>query len=402
MITYPELMTAEQDAVGTGKDYRVAIATSIHQDFDVRVWKYARSVAKLGHTVTLICPWSVPDGEVRDGVTLLTFAPAKRRLERFKSPFRVFRRLIRILPELDIIQFHDLELVPWMTVLALFKNVIYDVEENYPEEIRAKLYIWKPLRPILAFIVRWGQLACATVIRNTVLVAKSQESDLFGPRLRKAYVMNYASVELMHEAADDYSTRAPAVILTGSQYVDNGSLLYLEIASLVHAQRPDVLFYGVDRFYGSSGFRPEVLRRVAELGLGNVYRMLPCVNAHEIMFYLNKATIAVACELRVPRRIRAVPVKLFEYMAAGLPIVASDLPYATEAVGGNRAGLLAKPEEPATFARAILQLLEDRDLAARLGENGKRAFLEHYCWESQEELIRNYYRSVMNRFVASS
>jgi glycosyltransferase involved in cell wall biosynthesis len=304
------------------------------------------------------------------------------------------------LSELDIIQFHDLELLPWMTVISLFKNVIYDVEENYPEEMLNKTYIWKPLRKILSFVVRWGQLACATIIRNVVLNAKTQEADLFGHRLRKAIIMNYASHELSQKANYDYLSRPAAVILTGSQYVDNGSLLYLEIASLVHEQRPEVVFYGVDRFFGTLEFRSQVLKQVKDQGLEGVYHLLPNVMAHDLMSYLNLATIAVAVDLRVPRRIRAVPVKLFEYMAAGLPIVASDLPSQTEVVGGNNAGLLAKPEVPETFVRAILQLLDDRELAARLGENGRNAFLKHYCWESQQELIGNYYRSIINPTLA--
>jgi glycosyltransferase involved in cell wall biosynthesis len=93
---------------------------------------------------------------------------------------------------------------------------------------------------------------------------------------------------------------------------------------------------------------------------------------------------------------RAIPTKLFEFMAAGLPIVASDLPYQTEVVGGNNAGLLAKPEEPETFVRAILTLLDNRELAKELGENGRKAFQEKYTWESQEEALGDYYRSIMN------
>ncbi|MGO9316341.1 MAG: glycosyltransferase [Terracidiphilus sp.] len=383
-----------------GEQYKVAIITSIHPDFDVRVWKYAKTLVKMGHSVTLICPWAVPDGEVQEGVRLITFTRAKRRLHRYKLPFRIFRRLTPLLRDLDIIQFHNLDLLPWMAVISLFKNVIYDVEENYPEEMLNKPYIWKPLRRILAFVVRWGQLACATIIRNVVLNAKTQEDDLFGRRLRKEIVMNYASLELSDKANHDYFSRPAAVILTGSQYVDNGSLLYLEIASLVHEKRPDVIFYGVDRFFGTMEFRPQVLKQVKDRGLEGVYHLLPHVMAHELMSYLNKATIAVAVDLRVPRRIRAVPVKVFEYMAAGLPIVASDLPSQIEVVGGNNAGLLAKPEEPETFVRAILQLLDDRELAARLGENGRNAFLKYYCWESQQELIANYYRSIMNPSLA--
>jgi glycosyltransferase involved in cell wall biosynthesis len=62
----------------------------------------------------------------------------------------------------------------------------------------------------------------------------------------------------------------------------------------------------------------------------------------------------------------------------------------------KHAQLLAKPEEPETFVFAILTLLDNRELAKRLGENGRKAFLEKCTWESREEALGEYYRSIMN------
>jgi glycosyltransferase involved in cell wall biosynthesis len=374
---------------------RIAVVTSLHPDFDSRVWKHAKLQAKAGNSVALICPWAVPDGEVREGVKFLPFSPALTHLGRFRTPFRVYRRLIPLLPGLDIIHFHDLDLLPWMTILSLFKNVVYDVHENYPNEMMLKSWVPSAFRRPLAFGVRWGQLACAQIIRNVVLVAKSQELDLFGFRLRKTYVMNYASIEMLDKVARDYSTRPPSVIFTGTQHENNGSLLYIEIASLVHERRNDVIFYAFDRFFGNTGFRRRLLEEIRNRDLDGVYRLLPNVAPHDLIHSLNNAVIAVIPNLRVAQQIHAVPTKMFEYMAAGLPIVASDLPYQGGVIGGNNVGLLARPEEPETFARAILQLLDDRELAAKLGENGRNAFQTRYSWESQEAVLSEYYRSIM-------
>ena len=115
------------------------------------------------------------------------------------------------------------------------------------------------------------------------------------------------------------------------------------------------------------------------------------------MTYLNRATIGLSADLRVTRRIKAVPTKLFEYMAAGLPIVASDLPAQIDLVMGNNAGILARPEEPETFVQAILQLIDNRELASKLGSNGQRAFARLYSWEAQIQTLEAYYRSIMTR-----
>jgi len=86
-------------------------------------------------------------------------------------------------------------------------------------------------------------------------------------------------------------------------------------------------------------------------------------------------------------------------MAAGIPIVASDLPAQIDLITGNDAGILARPEDPETFVQAILQLIGDRELALKLGGNGQRAFVKCYSWEAQTQVLEAYYRSIMTRSV---
>lgn len=377
------------------RSLRVAIVTSIHPDFDSRLWKHAKSIKRLGHTVVMVCPWRVPDGEIRDGVLFRTFPPVLSRSQRWKSPFRIAKRLLPTLSDVDIVHFHDIDILPWMAVLSLFKNVVYDVHENYPAEMLSREWVPRVLRRLLAFTVRWGQLLCANIIKNVVLVAESQEADLFGARLNKIYIMNYASMELMTKASPDYSSRPAAVIFIGSQTINNGSLLYLEIAKSMHAQRRGVICYASDRFSQNLPFRQKILDQVKAYGLEDVYRLLPNVLSHELMSVLNQATVAISPNLRVKQQIDGVHTKIFEYLAAGLPVVASDLPHQIEVLQGSDAGLLAQPEDPESFVRAILRLLDDKELAMRVGQNGQRAFLDRYSWESQDSLIETYYQSIM-------
>jgi len=376
--------------------YRIVIVTSLHPDFDSRIWKYAKLLASAGHSISLICPWDVENG-IRDGVRFVPFKRARSRMGRFLTPYRLLRVLFPLLSKIDLVHFHDLDILPFMTILSLFKKVVYDIHENYPDEIAAKTWLPSPVRAPLAWLVKYGQLACAQQVRNLVLVSKFQERDVYGGRLRITYIKNYASRELIDEVKGDYDSRSPAVILTGSQYLDNGSLLYLEIASRVLRTNKNVIFYAADRFGSDRHFRQEILDEVRLRGLQESYVLLPNIAPHRLMTYLNRATIGVSADLRVTRRIKAVPTKLFEYMAAGLPIVASDLPAQIDLVMGNNAGILARPEEPETFVQAILQLIDNRELASKLGSNGQRAFARLYSWEAQIQTLEAYYRSIMTR-----
>jgi glycosyltransferase involved in cell wall biosynthesis len=112
------------------------------------------------------------------------------------------------------------------------------------------------------------------------------------------------------------------------------------------------------------------------------------------MRILNRGTIGISPNLRTPNQEKAIPTKLFEYMAAGLPIVTSDLPNQKRIIEESQGGLLARPEEPASFAAAIRRLVEDPVLARRLGASGQRAFRERFSWESQMPALLGFYERV--------
>lgn len=81
------------------------------------------------------------------------------------------------------------------------------------------------------------------------------------------------------------------------------------------------------------------------------------------------------------------PMKLFEYMASGKAIIASDLPILREVLEHENNALLVPHDNPAEWAKAIMRLEMDRDLAKRLGESAKKCFLRKYSYRSRAENI---------------
>jgi hypothetical protein len=369
---------------------RVAIVTSVHKDFDVRIWRYAKLIQSFAKT-DLVCPWNRPNGEVLDGIRLHTFLPATSMTTRYRSTYGVLRRLLPILPDVDIVHFHDFDLLPVMMALSAFKSVVYDVHENYADEMLIRQWVPNRLRRVLYNGVLATHWLASRTIGNIVLVVPDQLAE-FRTAKRIALIRNYASEERAQEAADDYLSRKPSVICTASQYPSNGSWLLLDIAERLLVRAPNVPVLLADRFISES-FRNEILESVERRALTNV-RLLPNVAPTRIMEHLNRATIGIIPALNLPKNFKALPTKLFEYMAAGIPVVASGHQHIAAVLEDAACGVCCDPDNPESFVEAILRLTADRNAARAMGAAGQSAFLDRYTWESQRETLLTLYGQI--------
>ena len=91
----------------------------------------------------------------------------------------------------------------------------------------------------------------------------------------------------------------------------------------------------------------------------------------------------------------ALPVKMFEYMSAGIPVIASNFPLWREIVEGNNSGICVNPLNPAEIARAIDTLIENPVLAEEMGRNGRRAVEEKYNWENEMQKLIALYEKIL-------
>lgn len=376
---------------------RVLIVTSIHPDFDKRVWRHAKSLAVEGVEVHMICPWSVASGSLVDGVYMHTFAPVRGRLARlFKLPLRMIPLIVGKMRRVDLIHFHDIDLLPSMMCLRFFKPVVYDVHENYPDEMLVRYWVPDLLRKPLYWLVKYGQYLAALVVRNVVLVVPAQEQDFPRRFIRKLVIRNYGSTELLGQAAGDYLDRPRRIAFIGTMYPENGALLVLEIANCLKNLGVDAIIGCSDRF-SNAALRSEFLGQIRDRKLEDHIELTPDVPPPRIMDILNGARIGLLPNLRVPKQEKALPTKLFEYMAAGLPVVGSDLPLIRQYVEDADCGYLARPESPPSFAEAIVNLLDNQEQAMALGHHGQTAFREHFSWESQMPALIEFYGQVLGR-----
>ena len=93
-----------------------------------------------------------------------------------------------------------------------------------------------------------------------------------------------------------------------------------------------------------------------------------------------------------PSLVDAYPTKMFEYMAAGLPVVAADFPLYREILDDGRCGILVPPADPAALARAIEWIFAQPGDAQAMGQRGRRRVEALYTWAAEREKLLRLYR----------
>jgi glycosyltransferase involved in cell wall biosynthesis len=126
-------------------------------------------------------------------------------------------------------------------------------------------------------------------------------------------------------------------------------------------------------------------------------------NVHEMGFLdrsgvravLGRSVAGLVTLHPIPTYLDALPVKMFEYMAAGIPVIASNFPLWRDIVIGNNCGICVDPMSPVEISQAIDHLVQNPDKARRMGENGRRAVSEIYNWSVEENKLFMFYKNIL-------
>ena len=170
---------------------------------------------------------------------------------------------------------------------------------------------------------------------------------------------------------------SPTIVFVGGFYVWHDTSTLLRSFGRVVASRPDARLLLV----GDGEHRPAAARLAAELGLAGSARFVGAVPHAEVPRVLAAADIAVAPYPEMRQTMWFSPLKLFEYMASGLPIVATAVGQIAEVIrpGGN--GLLVPPGDELALAAALESLVADRELRTRLGQQAREDAVRERSWD---------------------
>ena len=366
---------------------RVCIITTVHPPFDTRIFhKQAKTLVKAGYDVTLIAQHS--GDTVVEGVRIKGLPKPRNRFTRiFGLTWRAFRLALQ--QKANVYHFHDPELLAIVPLLRVFSKakIIYDVHEDYPATIATKEWLPSYSRPVISLFFRlfekWLSSAC-----DGVVTVNEQVLQRLSHR-RGIVVTNFP---ILHDGfrieKEEHSAARPfTCIYPGGLTRTNGIFEALgALDSLSRTRDVRLILLGPLKDADLA----------AEIEAHDWVEYLGVVPHEKIWDYLHKADMGLLLYHPVRNALWSRPNKLFEYMAAGLPIVASNMPGWQGFVEGEKCGILVDPKDLDQITQAIEHLMKHPEERHRMGENGRRAVLEKYNWEREAKKLLALYKELLD------
>lgn len=200
---------------------------------------------------------------------------------------------------------------------------------------------------------------------KTVLIESATDPELFRP-----LDGNACRQRLGLDPAGRY------VGFVGSFFRHQGIDVLIDAAPNVVRRFPDVRFLLV----GDGIMRRAWAETISKRGLSASFVFTGQVPYSEVPLYIGATELCVAPFLA--DRGDASPLKLFDYLACGRPVVASAIRPLHDLLSRAEGIAPVPPEDPEALAKEIVRLLEDQEAARRLGENGRRWVLEAHSWRA--------------------
>jgi glycosyltransferase involved in cell wall biosynthesis len=373
-------------ADGVNGSRKVVHLTSAHTPTDVRIFvKECQTLAAAGYEVHLIAPGA--DDGVNQGVRVHGVGPRRdeERLARMTSTVRAVYRRARALAA-DLYHFHDPELIPAGLRLARSgAAVVYDVHEDYAATVVNREWIRPRLRGPTARLVDGLEPAAANRLAAVVAATPAIAERFSGCRCEVVTVNNFPAMREFQDIDPLGASREPTVCFLGEITAIRGIDVMVDAITRTDA-----------RLVLAGPFESQALaERVRALPGWSQVLHLGRVGRAQLTDVLGRAAAGVVVFRPAANHFRAQPTKLFEYMAAGLPVIASNFPLWRQIVEGSDCGICVDPLSPEALADAIRWIVAHPKDARTMGENGRRAVASTYNWEPEGLKLVALYQTLL-------
>lgn len=363
---------------------RVVHVSSVHRRDDIRIFlKECVALRDAGYDIHLV----VADGKGDETVLGIPVHDVGRSQGRMDRMVSAGRRAVAKARELRpaVVHFHDPELLPHcVTLRARGIRTVYDAHEDLPRSIMSKQWIHATIRRLISRGSELVENFCAGRMSAVVGATPTITARFARVNPVTETVCNYPALA----NAPSPPIRKPeprAFCYVGALTLHRGIMEMLRAAEAADAR---LILAGP---FESEALKAEVSampewRRVEYLGV------VPHAQVWEIM---SRSVAGLLMLHPVRNYIESLPIKMYEYMAAGLPIVASDYVGWPDVVRSEKIGLNVDPLDAAAIAGAMQTIMSDPAAAEEMGSRGRDVVMVRYRWENEAGKLLGLYERLL-------
>ena len=285
----------------------------------------------------------------------------------------------------SVYHFHDAELIPVGLLLKLKgKRVVYDVHEDLPRDILDKDWI----SPVLAGLMATAGAATEAIgglLFDGIIAATPTIATRF-PRRKTLTVQNFPQLTFREaNGARLYRNRRPIAAFVGGITRHRGAQeMVVAMSKLPKSSDARLVMAGLFD-------PPDLEHELRSLPGWSQVEYRGWQPRAEIDDLLNESRLGLVLFHPFQNYMEAQPNKLFEYMSAGIPVIASDFPIWREIVGTIGCGTLVNPLDARAIADAIQWIFDHPREAEEMGRRGAAAVRSKYNWPNEEHKLLGLY-----------
>jgi len=345
-----------------------------------RVQRELSAAQAMGMETVVLC-----EGETfeENGTQYIGFPPACNRFDRFfRRSKQIFQMALQ--SDADIIQLHAPEYLLYALKLKRAgKKVIFDSHENYPTQILRKPYIPLPLRKLVSKVYAAFEAYICRQIDCVLYPCTINGKNFFEGRAKRSLkIENYSRAVPLNLSGERQMQAVHAGFLTEERGITKVSDAILKTTGKLVLCGPFVDEDYQNKITAYSSEKVDYRGLLDRKTLFEVY-----------------GTCAVGLSTLLPvgqyAQTDNLSTKMYEYMQCGLPVVASDFPFIKAENEKYHFGICVDPYNADEIAEAIQYLFDHPEEACQMGENGRRAVLEHYNWDVEAKKLMALYEELL-------
>ncbi len=366
------------------KNIKICHISTAHPRYDMRIFhKECCSLNEHFGYVSLVVADGLGD-EVLNGVNIIDSGKPTGRKERLLHAGK--KALIKALEtNADVFHIHDPELLRVSKKLRQSgAKVIYDSHEDLPRQVLNKPYIPRVFRKGISLLIEKYENYKVAKLSGVVAATPHIRDRFINKGLYSVDINNYPKSGDI-EFSLDWNKRENAICYIGGIFRTRGIFETLEAISGTNIK---LLLAGK--------FSPASLEEECKLhdGWENV-EYLGFLGRSEINILLGRVKFGMVILEATPSYIDSLPVKMFEYMASGLPVIASNFPLWRQIITESNCGICVDQTNPIDVKEKISALITENNKLEEMGRNGREAIEKTYNWENEEEKLIKFYKSVI-------